>query len=264
MSCDNRNSGERNRPRRSVGKPESNPRASFAGPWLNNFNALFLGVLFLTAISCKPETETTSTPTASPLPNFAATKARAEGGDAQAQNALGEIYAEGKQVRGNYAEAAKWYRASAEKGFAKAQYNLGVLYEIGQSVPHDEAEAARWYQKAADQGLADAQYNIAGMYGVGRGVRRNPKEALRYYNLAAEQGDALSRYNLAERYERAKDVDLDLVEAYKWHTLAADVGFKDGLVGKKTMEGKLNSKQLAEARKRIEDYRAKHPLAKRP
>jgi TPR repeat protein len=230
MSFRARNAGERNRLRRNAAEPKPNPLAGLAGIRTNTFSSLLLTALVLAAISCKPETETASSPTVSILPDFAATKTRAEAGDVQAQNVLGEIYAEGKQVRGNYAEAAKWYRAAAEKGF---------------------------------QGLADAQYNIAGMYGLGRGVGRNPKEALRYYNLAAEQGDALSRYNLAERYERAKDVKEDLVEAYKWHTLAADVGFKDGVVGKKTLEGKLNSQQLAEARKRIEEYRAKHPLVKK-
>ncbi len=222
-----------------------------------------LMVWVLALISCRQEPETTSAPPPAALPDFTATKARAETGDIQAENTLGEIYAEGKQVRGDFAEAAKWYRKAAEKGFAKAQYNLGVLYEIGQKVPRDDVEAAKWYQKAADQGLADAQYNIAGMYALGRGVPRNPKETFRYYNLAAEQGDALSRYNLAERYERAKDVDQDLVEAYKWHSLAADVGFKDGAAGRKNLEGKLNSQQLAEARKRVEEYRAKHPLARK-
>ncbi len=230
---------------------------------MKNIRRFFLGVWVLALISCKQETETASTPAPSSIPDFSTTKTRAETGDLQAESALGEIYAEGKQVRRDFAEAAKWYRKAAEKGFAKAQYNLGVLYEIGQSVPHDDAEAASWYKKAADQGLADAQYNIAGMYALGRGVPRNSKETFRYYNLAAEQGDALSRYNLAERYERAKDVEQDLVEAYKWHSLAADVGFKDGAVSKKHLEEKLNSKQLVEARKRVEEYRAKHPLTKK-
>lgn len=192
-----------------------------------------------------------------PLPKFAETKAKAEAGDMQAANLLGEIYAEGKQVKMDYAEAAKWYRKAAEQGIAKAQYNLAVLCEIGQGVPLDETEAAQWYLKAAEQGYADAQYNLAGMYGLGRGVQRDPKTALDWYQKAAEQGDALARYNLAERYERGKDVAVDLVEALKWHSLAAEVGLSDAAKARDNIAGDLSSDQLADARKRIEAFKAK-------
>ncbi len=249
-----------------VQRVATTPKLALGGDSRSNFwkglAAAFCGLVLLGMTACNQPSDTAQTPARSALPDLAPTKVKAEAGDSEAENALGEIYAEGKQVRGDYAEAVKWYRKAAEKGFAKAQYNLGVLYEIGQSVPLDEAEAARWYLKAAEQGLADAQYNIAGMYGLGRGVARNPKEALRYYNLAAAQGDALSRYNLAERYERAKDVPQDLVEAYKWHTLAADAGFTEGAAERKTLEKQLNAQQRAEARKRVDEYRANHPLPK--
>jgi TPR repeat protein len=194
-----------------------------------------------------------------PLPDFQQTKVKAETGNPEAQHSLGEIYAEGKQVRQDYAEAVKWYRKAADQGLAKAQYNLGVLYDIGQGVSKDEAEAAKWYRKAAEQGSADAQYTLASMYGLGRGVPADPKETLKWYQRAAEQGDALASYNLAERYERGKDVPADFVEAYKWHSLAAERGLRDAATAKGHLERQMTSEQLAEARTRIREFKARFP-----
>jgi TPR repeat protein len=193
------------------------------------------------------------------LPDFQATKTKAEAGDGQAAELLAEIYAEGKQVRLDYKEAAKWYRKAADAGIAKAEYNLGVLYDIGQGVAQDEAEAAKWYLKAAEQGNSDAQYTLAGMYGLGRGVTANPKEALKWYHRAAEAGDSLARYNLAERYERGRDVQPDVVEAYKWHSLAADTGLQDAIDARQNLQKRMTAEQLAAARKRIEEFKGKFP-----
>jgi len=86
-----------------------------------------------------------------------ACRTRAEHGEVKAENALGIIYSQGKEVRQDYAEAVRWYRKAADQGYAKAQYNLGNMYYYGRGVPQDRAEAERWYQKAADQGDEYAQ-----------------------------------------------------------------------------------------------------------
>jgi len=198
-----------------------------------------------------------SSPGQTPLPDFNTTKRQADGGEVPAQNALGDIFAEGTQVPQNYEEAARWYRKAAEQNFPAAQYHLGELYDIGRGVPRDEAEAANWYRKAADGGNADAQYTLAGMYSLGRGVPANTEEALKWYHRASEQGDALSMYQLAERYERAKGVSQDFVEAYKWQTLAAGLKLHDAVVAKKNLEAKLTSGQRAEAAKRVRDFQTK-------
>lgn len=214
-----------------------------------------LFAVFITACSSRDERANNAAATDAPaLPPFAETKAKAEGGDAPAQSALGEIYAEGKQVRQDYKQAAEWYRKAAEQGIAKAQFNLGGLYDIGQGVPADEAEAVKWHQKAAEQGHAAAQYTLAGMYGMGRGVPPNPKEALRWYQRGAEQGDELAQFNLAERYERGSNVVQDLSEAYKWHSLAAERGLPDALTARDHLRKRMSSTQLAEARKRIDAF----------
>ena len=95
-------------------------------------------------------------------------KERAEAGDAEAQQLLGDMYAAGDGVPMDFAEAHNWWRKAeqgraeaqlreaAEAGDAEAQMNLGVMYARGQGVTQDYAEAVKWYRKAAEQGLAVA------------------------------------------------------------------------------------------------------------
>jgi len=234
---------------------ESSLRRSFRPAAVAALLALGAGGL----TGCKPNEEAT-TAASPPLPALKEVKGKAQRGDAQAQEFVGEIYVEGKQATLNYPEAATWFRMAADQGLAKAQYNLGTLYDAGQGVPHDEAEAAKWYRKAADQGNTDAQYTLAGMYQMGRGVPMNVKEAIMWQTRAAELGDPLARYNLAERYERGKNVTQDLVEAYKWHTLAAERGLKDAASARDRIGHALTSDQLADARKRVAEFKTQHPL----
>jgi hypothetical protein len=48
-------------------------------------------------------------------------------------------------------------RRAAEQGGAEAQYNLGVMYAKGRGVEQNEAEALQWIRKAADQGNEPAK-----------------------------------------------------------------------------------------------------------
>ncbi|HIF93894.1 MAG TPA: sel1 repeat family protein [Myxococcales bacterium] len=52
----------------------------------------------------------------------------------------------------------KEIREAAEQGDADAQNNLGVMYANGYGVAENYAEAVKWYRKAAEQGDASAQY----------------------------------------------------------------------------------------------------------
>jgi hypothetical protein len=81
--------------------------------------------------------------------------AKAQGGDREAQNYLGEIYEKGMGIAPDYSKAAEWYQRAADQGFAPAQINLGKLYETGLGVPKDMQKALSWYRKAS--GLPDLQ-----------------------------------------------------------------------------------------------------------
>jgi TPR repeat protein len=116
-------------------------------------------------------------------------KAKADGGDARAQNKLGMLYEKGEGVSQDYIESLKWYRKAADQGDAKAQYNLGRIYNLGQGVSQNYNEGLKWTTKAANQGNAHAQAILGLMYEQGQGVTRDYSEAVKWYRRAAEQGD---------------------------------------------------------------------------
>ncbi len=186
--------------------------------------------------------------------DFQETKAKADGGDASAQNLLAEMYSKGAGAPQDYKEAAKWYRLAAEQGHAGAQKHLAELYEAGQGVPRDEAQAAKWYQRAAEQGSADAQYSLAVLYVMGRGVARNDVEAVRWYRMAADQGYALAQYNLGQRHLAGKSVPQDRIEAYKWLSLAAAQGLPDAVEVRDELKKSMTGEQIKEGKRRVDAF----------
>ncbi|HEX5787371.1 MAG TPA: caspase family protein [Woeseiaceae bacterium] len=73
----------------------------------------------------------------------------AAGGDAEAQNYLGEIYEKGLGTAVDYQQAKTWYERAAAQDLAAAQFNLGKLYETGLLGEADPAQALSWYRKAS-------------------------------------------------------------------------------------------------------------------
>lgn len=116
-------------------------------------------------------------------------KPLAEQGNADAQNYMGQLYANGWHVSMNYGKAIKWYRKSAAQGHANAHANLGYMYEQGMGVIKDPAKAVEFYRKAAEMGDVGGQTNLGNMYEYGLGVKKNHAKALEWYRKAAEQGD---------------------------------------------------------------------------
>jgi TPR repeat protein len=87
--------------------------------------------------------------------------------------------------RGDYATALKTFQSLAAQGNAEAQNNLGILYAEGHGVPQDSAQARQWYERAAAQGHARAQNNLAELYYAGLGVPQDDVRAYMWVNLAA-------------------------------------------------------------------------------
>lgn len=154
-----------------------------------------------------------------------ATRIRAEAGDPEAQNSVGNAYANGQGVPQDYAQALTWYRRAAEKGYAPAQFNLGLAYELGRGVTNDDRQAFRYYLQAATQGYAPAQFNVGNMFAVGRGVGQDLTEANVWLRQAAEKGVVEAQYNLGLVYEAGRGVKKDEVQAARWYKAAADRGF---------------------------------------
>jgi len=103
-----------------------------------------------------------------------------------------------------FVPAPKWRKAS-DQGEAQAQDSLGAMYANGHGVPQDYAEAAKWWRKAAAQGAAGAQYNLGASYDVGRGVPQDYVQAHMWYNLAASDFYAGSEQQDQEKAVKARD-----------------------------------------------------------
>jgi TPR repeat protein len=59
----------------------------------------------------------------------------------------------------------RWLRQSAAQGFAEAQYALGMLYAEGHGVPRDPVAARKWIVRAAHKGHIEAVYTLKGTHG---------------------------------------------------------------------------------------------------
>jgi localization factor PodJL len=157
-----------------------------------------------------PQPETAPAPTAAEPASLAATPAfsvpaeagpvalreAADAGDAKALFEVAARYAEGRGVKTDMKEAAKWYEKSAELGFAPAQYRIGNFYEKGIGVERDVPKAKTWYQLAAAQGNASAMHNLAVLFAMGADGAADNESAARWFADAAELGVKDSQFNL--------------------------------------------------------------------
>lgn len=107
----------------------------------------------------------------------------AKKGSANALNAIGLYYYEGKGCSKNYQQAMSYFQRAADKGYASAMRNLGDCYRWGHGVKQDVEKAIYWYKKAAEKRNLKAIYLLAQSY---RDI--SPIEADKYYLEAAHMG----------------------------------------------------------------------------
>jgi TPR repeat protein len=206
----------------------------------------------------------------------------AERGDADAQTAIAKMYAEGRGVRFDPGEAAKWfrrasdqynaltayergeyeralqfYRPLADQGQLMAQYMVGLMYANSQGVPLDYGEAMKWLRKAADQGEPKAQFNVGVLYFKGLGTARDPAEAAKWYRRAADQGEPVALYNLAAMYAKGEGVAQDIVAAHMLYSLAAARGVNAADEARTELAKSMSPPQIAEAEVRARDWTAR-------
>ncbi|MBC7367261.1 MAG: SEL1-like repeat protein [Undibacterium sp.] len=164
-------------------------------------------------------------PTRAQAPDPSALRSRAESGDPDALNALGNAYANGQGVAQDYSEAVRLYELAAAKGHAPALFNLGMMSELGRGTPADLTAAFKRYLRAAELGFAAAQFNVGNMYANGIGVKRDFFEAALWFRQAADRAVPEAQYNLALAYELGRGVSKDETAAQKWYRAAAEQGY---------------------------------------
>jgi uncharacterized protein len=162
-----------------------------------------------------------------------------------AQYKLGNMNAEGQEVRQGFNKELKWYK-SAEYSAKINKYNLAR-----ENVP----QALQELKGDAEKGVVEAQFILATMYANGRGVSRDNKEAFRlFYQLVkkkraaleeiavdkfkkmnipqelkflindAESGLEDAQLKLGMLYAQGQDLPQDNEQAVKWYRLAAEQG----------------------------------------
>jgi TPR repeat protein len=148
----------------------------------------------------------------------------AEQGVARAQNGVGVMYATGRGVPLDDAQAAEWFQKASDQGYAQAQEHLGYRYRKGLGVPKDYVKAVALLQTAAEQGDGPALTHLGNMYRTGEGVVRDDAKAAEYFRKAADQGFAIAQNNLGSMYARGEGVTQDYAQAAEWYRKSADQG----------------------------------------
>ena len=146
-------------------------------------------------------------------------------GNVEAQFHLARLVARGTRgLKQDLATAVKLYQDAAAKGHAQAMNALGQAYQQGRGTGADLAKAAEWYGKAADLKLADAQNNLGMLYLEGKGVNRDLIRAFRLFESAAAQNDPWGLNNLGGMYEMGWGTTVDKARALTLYRQALAAG----------------------------------------
>lgn len=170
---------------------------------------------------------------------------KANAGDIEYSRLLGDIYLQGKLIRGDIQKAIKWYEITSERGSKEiavlliklyeslaakkdvnAKLRLGEIYYRGQWGNKDNFIAFKWYVSAEEQGNIEAK-NKAGQvaYDIGEGfVYSNVGQAIEWYKTASNKGNAEAQYKLGDIYHKGKVVSKDEEAALIYYQMAADQG----------------------------------------
>lgn len=157
-----------------------------------------------------------------PIPtDVAGLQLMADRGNPIAANNLGVLYANGKNVPQDFAEAKKWFLFASEHGNPAGEFNLGFAYQHGQGTAVDVPEAIKWFHMAADHNLPAAKLTLSVLYHTGAGVPKDDIEAVRLARSAAVEGFPMAQAYLGALYLDGAGVPADDSLAYEWASIGA-------------------------------------------
>jgi TPR repeat protein len=113
----------------------------------------------------------------------------ANSANAEAECALGDIFADERNPNHDVKYSAEWYEKAAENGHSRAQWLIGASYLEGVGANKSLDKAKHWLQKSADQGDAYGQYGLAGYYFT----IQDYKSSAEWLKKAAAQGHEEAR-----------------------------------------------------------------------
>ncbi len=121
---------------------------------------------------------------------------KASQGDANAQLALGALYARGvKPVSPNAQLALEWLEKSANQGNVAAMNYIGVIYGDGKLIKQDFSKAIHWRELAAEKGSPVDKFALANSFIYGYMLPANQDKAMYWLQKAGEAGhmDAINQ-----------------------------------------------------------------------
>lgn len=149
----------------------------------------------------------------------------ARAGHADAMDNLGNCYTNGKGVAEDKELAVAWYQKAAKKGLAWGQFHFAKCLLNGTGIAEDDELALHWYLKSARQGLADAQNMVARCAEEGWGMKEDAEVAFFWMTRAAEGGHATAMNNLANFYEKGYGCKKDSEKESEWRKKADEHGY---------------------------------------
>jgi TPR repeat protein len=167
---------------------------------------IFLLGMLPTALFCSIQP---SLPDASTDSNeFSRELARAQRGDAEAENFVGLCYQKGWGVDRDLKEGELYYAKAADKGDAQAEADLGMCFLNGKGVGEDFERALKLFRASARQGNGDGECGVGICYVSGKGVDLDAERAVSWFRKAAGQGDAMGEFWLGNCYLKGLGVEI--------------------------------------------------------
>jgi len=152
---------------------------------------------------------------------LAAIEEGAAAGDAEACFKLGALYANGRGVKQDSAQARKWLKKASAKENVAARTLLAWLYLNEESLGKRDSDALELFLQAAEAGDSDAQCSLGDLYlEGGAGIEPNPAAMLHWYGIAANHNHPKAQYMLGKLLAEGKLVQQNDEAAFQWLTLA--------------------------------------------
>jgi len=147
--------------------------------------------------------------------DFSIVLKKAEGGDADAQFAVGVVYRGGRAFDADPKESFRWLLKSAEGGNVEAMRLAAVCYSNGDGTKRDDTKAFEWLKRAAETGDIKAQGFLGAFYEEGVGTKKDPAAGFRWTEKCAGQGDVDCRLDLSRKLHRGLGTTQDKLAALR-------------------------------------------------
>ena len=129
----------------------------------------------------------------------------ADQGNADAQCALGVMYAEGKGGDQNIDKAIEYYQSAIQQGHIEAKFRFADICIVKNNIE----QAILLYKEVADLEYAPAQYDLGIRYIHGTNIEKKTKLGMELIIKAADAGYALAQYSVGVRYAFGDEVIKD-------------------------------------------------------